>query len=218
MEHKKHIVKQGDCISSIAYKHGMFPDTIWNDPKNSDLKQEREDPNVLKPRDELYIRDKVIKNVSGSTEQRHRFRRKGVPEKLRLQLLHHGKPRANLEYIIEVDGLSLDGETDEDGRLEHAIPPDAKLAKLIISEDEEYELDLGHLAPVEDEDGAMSRLANLGYMEEEEEEEEEEDDDDDADEEAFVAALEAFQLDQDLKITGELDEATRDKLLEVHGS
>ena len=68
MPHKKHIVKQGDCISNIAYQHGHFPDTIWNDSKNSDLRQKRKDPNVLLPGDVVYIRDIEAKEESCASE------------------------------------------------------------------------------------------------------------------------------------------------------
>ena len=79
MAYKKYIVKQSDCISSIAFKYGFFPDTIWNDSKNSKLKQDRKDPNVLLPGDEVYIRDKEEKEESCASEERHSFRKKGVP-------------------------------------------------------------------------------------------------------------------------------------------
>lgn len=64
MAHKKYKVKQGDSICSIAFEHGLFPDTIWNDAKNSSLKQERKDPNVLYPGDVVYVRDKEEKQAS----------------------------------------------------------------------------------------------------------------------------------------------------------
>ena len=79
MAYRKYTVKQGDCISSIAFEYGYFPDTLWNDPKNSKLKHDREDPNSLMPGDEVYIRDKEAKQASCASEKKYRFKRKGVP-------------------------------------------------------------------------------------------------------------------------------------------
>ena len=62
-------VKQGDCISSIAFEHGFFGDTIWNHPNNKDLKTKRQDPNILMPGDMVFVPDKRLKEVSESTNQ-----------------------------------------------------------------------------------------------------------------------------------------------------
>ena len=68
-----HQVKQGDCISSIAFENGFFPDTIWNHPSNAELKKKREDPHVLLPGDMVFIPDKRPKEVSEPTNQVHKF-------------------------------------------------------------------------------------------------------------------------------------------------
>src|ERR1700674_415579 len=93
-------IKTGDCISSLAYDYGFFPDTIWNHPDNAELKQKRKDPNVLMRGDLLVIPDKEIKEVTKSTEQAHRFRKKGVPAKLKVRLLKKGEPRKNEKYRL----------------------------------------------------------------------------------------------------------------------
>jgi len=88
---KKHTVRQGECILSIAAEHGFFPDTVWNDPANSKLQQPHKHPGILHTGDVVVIPDKRVKEESGVTEQRHRFRRKGVPAKLRLRILEQSE-------------------------------------------------------------------------------------------------------------------------------
>ena len=58
-------VKQGDCVSSIAGKYGMFWETIWNYSQNSELKNRRSDPNVLHPGDSIFIPEQELKEESG---------------------------------------------------------------------------------------------------------------------------------------------------------
>ena len=80
-------VVSGDCIDSIALRHGLFPETLWNHSSNAELKKSRKDPNVLFPGDKLFIPDIRLKQVDSPTEKKQRFRRKGVPAKLKLRFL-----------------------------------------------------------------------------------------------------------------------------------
>src|SRR5262245_14444374 len=121
---QEYTVQQGDCISSIAVRHGFFPDTLWDDAANADLKAKREEPNVLLPGDVVVIPDKREKSADGGSEKRHRFRRKGVPEKLRLRLLDdEGQPFANQAYRLDIDGQTVNGTTGGDGMIEVPIHP-----------------------------------------------------------------------------------------------
>src|SRR2546422_4811278 len=145
----EHKVEQGDCLSSIAFQYGFFPATVWDDPANAKLKALRKDPNVLLPGDIVIVPDKRPKRMSVATNQVHPFRRKGVPERLRLQLLVAGKPRANEPYKLDIDGSVISGTTDGDGMVVEWIPPDAKHCRLILEDGaEEYDLDLAHLDPL----------------------------------------------------------------------
>ncbi|MGV7224258.1 MAG: peptidoglycan-binding protein [Nitrospinales bacterium] len=206
--HKKYKVRQGDCISSIAFRYGFFPDTIWNDSKNSKLKQERKDPNVLKLGDEVYIRDKEEKEESCASEQRHRFRRKGVPEKLIIHFKCDGELRANEAYVLNIDGDLSEGKTDKKGKVEIPIPPDAKKGNITFrGSDDKYNLNLGHLDPITETSGVKKRLRNMGFY------------DGPVDGKMspeFENALRLFQEDHDLKSTGKLDDTTRKKIEEAY--
>lgn len=223
MAYKKYIVKQGDCISSIAFENDLFPDTIWNHPDNAELKRKRKDPNALYPGDEVIIPGKELKEESCSAEQKHCFRRKGVPEKLRIQFLDEDQdPRGGIPYILEIKTKSgdpfplIEGETDNDGYLEEAIPPDAHTGELTLGEgaDEEViEIMLGHLDPIDTISGIKARLNNMGYECGEE--------DDELDEMARNAIRE-FQEVNNLDLLDDtdtdIDKATQDKIEEMYSN
>ncbi|MFZ2148952.1 MAG: peptidoglycan-binding domain-containing protein [Sedimentisphaerales bacterium] len=208
----KHIVKQGDCMESIAYKHGFFWETLWNLAENAELKRKREDPNVLLAGDQVFIPDKCEKTEDGATEQRHRFRRKGVPSKIHLVFEKDGEPVANVPYILDIDGNIFSKETNDRGEIIHPIPPNAKKGKLTLGEGddaEEYELHLGHINPLDEISGVQARLNNLGF------------DCGRADGKMSpktIEALKAFQDKVGLPATGEVDQATRQALEKEHMS
>lgn len=169
---KLYLAKQGECISSIAFEHGFFPNTLWNHSENAELKKLRKDPNALLPGDKVAIPEMTIRTENRSSEQCHRFRRKGVPEKLRLRFLDKEKnPRAKVPYRLEIVGgrvgfVQRKKKTDRNGCVEEGIPPDASKATLYLGEggDEEvYEFDLRHLDPIDTISGLKARLRNLGY-------------------------------------------------------
>jgi hypothetical protein len=83
----RHEVQPGDCVTSLAHGAGFFPDTVWNDAENTDLRQKRKQMNLLEPGDVVVIPDLRVKEESGGTDATHRFRRKGVPAKLKLKVL-----------------------------------------------------------------------------------------------------------------------------------
>src|SRR5690242_17148453 len=143
-------LRQGDCLSSVAFQNGYFPGTIWEHPNNDELRELRGDPNVLLPGDRLFLPDKDAKTTPCETGKRHRFVRRGVPARFRLQIANAGEPRPNLKYRLVIDGeIELTGTTNGDGVLDVPIPPDARHGVLTLEEDDtEYELSFGALTPV----------------------------------------------------------------------
>ncbi len=163
-----YVVRQGECIESIALAHGYLPDTLWNHPDNAQLKRERKDPSMLLPGDRVQVPDPRPKQEQGADGRKHRFRRKGLPSKLRVQVLCEGEPRKNEPYTLNIDGKLSRGTTDGDGVVEVPVPPNAQRGTLIVGQDEKdqqtFELRLSGLDPIESVTGAQQRLSNLGFL------------------------------------------------------
>ena len=205
-----HIVKQGECFSSIAKKYGFLEKTLWEHPLNGELKNKRQNPNVLFPGDEINIPDHDLKEHTGATETQHKFRLIRDKIEFSLQVLNNDEPVANEEYVLTVDGENIKDVTDGEGWVRQPIEAMAKKGKLVIAgADLEFDLRFGYLDPVEEKSGAMSRLRNLGHYFGENE------NNNDC---LLEAALRGFQKKYNLPETGENDAATQSKLKEVHGS
>lgn len=231
-------VRQGDTTAGIAFRNGLIWETIWEHPNNAQLRASRDNKNILKPGDVLFIPERSQGEESCSTDQRHRFRRKGVPERFRLrfvedpqQIMEGGGdteegagdsgaqeqekdvPRADVSYLFEIDGQITNGTTDQDGWIEYSIPPDVQSGRIILNpstpQEEEYRLQVGHLNPISELSGVKHRLQNLGLFEGEI---------DDQPTPELETALRTFQERHNLTVSGEPDQPTRDKLVEVHGS
>lgn len=208
---RQHRVQPGDCINSIALRYGFFPDTLWNHPLNAALRALRDNPDVLAPGDVVQVPDLRVREETRATGNTYRFQRRGVPARLQLQVLHEGRPLAGQPYKLTVDGgRARTGMTNDRGEVIAAIPPDARVAHLRVGQGtqvQEFDLQLGRLEPVETVAGLQARLRNLGY--------------DCGDERGEAgprtrAALRAFQAVQSLPVTGEPDDATRARLVQVH--
>ncbi len=206
-------VAQGDCISSIADDHGLFWQTIWNHPENRELKQQRDDPNVLSPGDVVFVPEKEVKVESRATDARHRFKRKGIPEFLTLRFLDDlDHPRAGEAYIACIDGKWASGRLDSKGACSIPICPGGKSGNITLGDPnkgEIYDLDLGCIDPITSVSGVEARLYNLGYLDSVPSGQ---------DSPELADAVKAFQLDQGISASAGVDDPTRQRLLEVHGS
>jgi hypothetical protein len=209
---KKHTVSQGECMSSLAFEHGFFWESLWSLPENAALKAFRDSPFVLKPGDVVHIPEPRQRQVSVATGARHVFRRKGVPAKLRLRLLALDEPLANLPYVLASGGRQITGTTDAQGIIEVYVPPNLPSATLRVGEGKDarvYRIAPRTLNPAREIDGIQARLANLGYyrgaihgnL--------------DA---ATVAAIKRFQRAQEIEVTGHADDATASALSDADSS
>src|SRR5262245_4478555 len=100
----EHVVRDGECISSIAKDSGHFWHTIWEDAGNALLRETRKQPNVLLPGDRVMMPPIRLRHEPGQSEMRHRFVRRGEPAHFAVRVLEQDKPRANEPFSLVVDG------------------------------------------------------------------------------------------------------------------
>ncbi|MEQ9458238.1 MAG: peptidoglycan-binding domain-containing protein [Alphaproteobacteria bacterium] len=212
-----YVIKAGDSIDSIAETHGHFHETLWNLPDNSELKQVRENRNILLPGDRVTIPDLRPKTETRETDLIHSFKRKGVPAEIRFNVRDdEGVPFEDCDYVLRVGRREYRGKTGPDGSVFHYVSPSARTGELTVQLNRSgypptavWTVDVGLLLPVETVEGVQARLTNLNY--------------DcgavDGDLGAKTRdAISAFQEDSGLPITGEADDQTRSALEEAHGS
>jgi len=204
-------IQPGDHASRLADRFG-FADfkTIWNDPQNAALRAKRNDPHVLMPGDTIHIPDKQQKTVDRPTGKMHTFVVKRRKLLLKLTVLDFdARPVAKKDCELEIDGAIFKLQTDANGCIQQAIPRTAIGGTLKIPDlAYEFPVKIGHLDPVEEDTGWRARLINLGYhpgvM-------------DSNDGLQLQHAIEEFQCDHKLKVTGIPDAATRAQLKGTHG-
>lgn len=200
----EHTIAQGDCVSSIAFDHGLLPETVWMDPGNAALRELRKDMHVLLPGDVLVVPDLREREETRPSDKSHKFRRKGVPEKVQLQFFDEAdEPVANCPCTVVVDEVEQKLRTDGDGRIELKILPGAQRATVRFDTEKAewkelaYEFQLGGLDPVTEDSGVVQRLQNIGCL---------------GEGEALEDGIRAFQRKEGLEETGRMDEQTRSRL------
>lgn len=210
----RHVVQPGECLSSLAKRYGFTSfAALFDHPDNADLKNKRKRPGVLHPGDVVVIPDKAEKTVDVATGAVHRFKVKPQKTLVRIALQVHGA----FAYEITIDGVTRTGKV-ADAPIECEIEADSHGGELLIWPDTEgneelrdglqrIPLHFGHLDPLEEVSGVQGVLANLGHyfgpL-------------DGQLSEATRGAVRAFQKANDLSPTGDIDDALRAKLRDLH--
>lgn len=205
-----HVVAQGEHLAAIArrYRFGN-PRAIWDHPGNAELRRRRDNPNVLLPGDQVFIPERQPGVAPCATETTHRFRLARPVLRLRIVLRDFdGRPLPHCACSLHLEGSRLELETDGKGLLDVEIRDDAQHGTLSVPDlGLEVPVRIGHLDPVDSDTGWWARLVNLGYHAGAT----------DAGEALLRHALEEFQCDRGLPVTGVPDAATRAQLKQAHG-
>ena len=205
-----HTVAQGEWIQKIAWDNHFYNwESIWNHAQNADLKQKRQDPNLLLPGDLLFIPDLTPKQVSAPTDKLHSFVKKKPKMTMKVTFRDEDEhPLANKPWKLTLEDKEYTGNTDGDGAMSQEVPvPESSVDGQVACAGYQYPIHVGHLDPIDAISGVKRRLANLGL---------DCGSTDDSSTPEFQDALKEFQQSAGLQPTGEVDQSTRDKLKEKH--
>jgi N-acetylmuramoyl-L-alanine amidase len=169
-----YIIVRGDCLSSIAKRHGFASwRTIYDHPQNADFRRLRPDPNLIHPGDRVFIPEREPREESGATEERHTFRTRSERVKLMIRIQQEdGTAVAGADYRLFVrdTGEETSDVTDGEGIAEAPIGRDCERATVEVwphgranPERWEWEILIGELDPLECVSGQQGRLNNLGF-------------------------------------------------------
>lgn len=170
---KKHVVRQGECLSTIAKQYG-FRDyrVLYDHIANAELKRLRPNPNLIYPGDTVVLPDKAVKSAAADTTAVHRYRLTSRRKILRIKLQDaHGELLSEHGYCLtwSPSGQPIEGTSDAEGLLEQRVPDGVSGAVLAVAgEEQPRHLRFQHLNPLHDTadegiSGVQARLMNLGY-------------------------------------------------------
>jgi len=211
-----YIVQAGEHLGSIAHKFGFANfSVLWEHPANARLKALRKEPTLLAPGDEVFIPDRVRLVFERLTDSSHDFRIQVDTLELTIRLLDlTGEPRRNTPVIVRVEepdsgAASRQSErklaTDGDGKVTVGMATHVSSGSIEV-EGVTLPLLIGGLEPIDTDSGVTQRLRNLGYLPLDVE----------LDPTQLELAIEDFQVDNDLEMSGDPVDI-RDKLKEAYG-
>ncbi|MGE0785022.1 MAG: peptidoglycan-binding protein [Sandaracinaceae bacterium] len=210
---REHRAEVGECVTAIAVANGFTDrERVLAEAGNETLKQDRPNPNLLRPGDRVAIPPRDPGAVECATARKHRFVIDLPVKELRIALhAHDGSALSGRAYELDLQGDVRHGTTDGEGMVREKVRIGSIRATLTVDE-RVFVLRLSDLGPVGDADDEVrdvqARLHNLGY------------DVGSADGvygRRTRAALAVFQAESDLEVTGEPDAATRRALEQAHG-
>ncbi|MCA9624660.1 MAG: peptidoglycan-binding protein [Myxococcales bacterium] len=213
---KPYVIRRGDYLLKLAHQLGFDADKVWKDGANADLRALRDDPDMLQAGDILMIPDEPKKELPLRAEQDNAFVAKVPKISVSLAVTDDDEPLANEAYVVEGLGDDEERTTDGDGFVSFEAPVHVREVTVkFLNVDLAFRIGIGELDPIDTPSGLRKRLTQLGFYGAKLQGADRYQGRTDA---AMAAAIAAFQKAQGLEVTGELDDGTRDKIVEVHGS
>lgn len=163
---KPHVVRQGETVASIVARNGgksTDAAAVWNDAKNKELRDLRQDPAVLFPGDVLFIPEPKKTWLPASVGSTNSYQ-VTVPTQTVKIAIGADKPLAGEPYVVHGLGDDIPGTTDGSGMVTVEVPVNRPSFILeLTNQGYSYRVMVGHLDPVTEPSGVRQRLSNLGY-------------------------------------------------------
>ncbi|WP_437729816.1 peptidoglycan-binding domain-containing protein [Sorangium sp. So ce1335] len=214
---RPYVVRQGDYLTQLAHRRGFSAERVWEHPSNEALRRKRPSPEILQPGDVLYLPDapETEGSLPLTTGGQNRFTARVPTVEIKLILKRaDGTPVADEPFRVTGTGPEpFESTTDGAGLALFPVP--AHLEEVSVSLDGvglRYRVRIGHMDPADEPSGIIKRLAHLGYLPTLEVGEA------GPSSGELTDAVAAFQEAHGLAVTGTLDDATRDAIVQAHGS
>ncbi|MFO0548748.1 MAG: peptidoglycan-binding domain-containing protein [Polyangiaceae bacterium] len=217
-DYRPYIIRRGDHLQALAFERGATVDEVWNHASNDKLRALRASPDVLSPGDVIYLPISKLSGASLRKQSTNQYQATVPLQRLELELRFTG-----CELAPETPGCTVDpasGARVTKEEVGESASPSQKIVRVtlecpittktilldVVNFERKYQLVVGDVDPSTTVAGVAKRLENLGYLTS-----------GGPIEEADVPrAVKAFQRAAGLP-EGELDQATRDALVDASG-
>ncbi len=205
------IVRVGEHLDVIAYRHGVAAAQVWDHPGNAALKKARVGGHMLQAGDYLELPPRKHAEPSSVSVGGDSSFVADIPRvKIELVLAGAEGPLRGEPWHIEGRGERASGKTGADGKVSFEVRVTTPHVTLVLeAQGQRQQILVGGLDPKDSISGMIHRLNNLGY---------------DAGPSASALddratrALVEFQKSKQLTPSGQPDEATIAALEAAHGS
>lgn len=158
-----------ESVDSVAYAYGHARETLWDHPRNADLRRQHPDGTALAAGDSLFVPPRVKATFEqNATGQRHTFRVLNTPAMLRFRpYALAGQGLARRFQVLRGDTLLGSGEAEANGDIVWPLEPTADDITVRVTFDgfsRDYHLRLRALDPISTLKGVQQRLRGLGYF------------------------------------------------------
>lgn len=230
-----HVVSAGEWLQSICRDLLVRdPKRVWEHAENAKIKQTRKEQE-LHPGDVLFIPEPRPKKETCADKAKHTFKVASFTEDFTLKLQEpDGSPMKNLKYRLVLGDYEFNASTDGDGKIEHkklVLRSGTQGVLEVPDRGLRYPIAMGALNPGDKTEGdepnyddglsgIRQRLNNLGYFAGESSGNPDEVGATEND--PLIGAVAAFQhavMGKEPKdATGELDDETRQAIIDAFGS